>query len=184
MKDKILAKLDYYLFIQKYQMLVSLSILFFAGTFYSIIKSSFVTNIISYLIDKYVIWKYGSISALDLLSPEQKYDLLNDAFCFFGSISFFLMFVIIIYAQIYINRKISFKKYAIHKSQKLSDDIGFSITYFSLIALFNYPLNAYFDWMLYKAISVYFIQCIVFHLLLTTKAYAYSVRRRYKPLKT
>ena len=77
-----------------------------------------------------------------------------------------------------------FKDYAIYRTGKISDDIGFAAIYSILIGMVSLPLLQIIDFGLYTLVSVYFIQIAALYLLFKRKICNYSVEKRDQPLKT
>ena len=88
------------------------------------------------------------------------------------------------YSVMYVFRSISFKDYAIYRSGKMSDDIGFAIVYVILIGVICFPLLQIVEPALYKFISLCLIQIATLYFLFKIKIYNYSVEKRDQPLKT
>lgn len=177
-------KRDYYLFLQKLQFFIVARFLLLVMPIYFFITSDMYKNFIGRCVEKYLIWKYGSISNLDYIPVVEKMHLIENVVyggVFFGYVSVLIAYL---YSQIYVFRNITSKTYAIKRTGKISDDIGFSVTFLSLLFIYNYPLQLLFDSWLYKLITVYFVYNALCGILFKTKAYGYSAYKRHKPLKT
>ena len=158
--DSEYLMIQYYLFLQKIQFAIVARFLLF------IVPLSVFTEVLYYL--------------AKFLSNFIPKDIAGFLSVIFG---FFIVFVLYIYSVIYVFRNISFKDYAIYRTGKISDDIGFATIYSILIGMVSLPLILI-DFQLYKIFSVYFIQIAALYLLFNRKIHSYSVEKRDQPLKT
>ena len=177
-------KIQYYFFVKKIILFITMFFAFLAIPFYFFIKSDYFAEITNYFLNEYLILRYGSIETLGLRSALEQQALLEQIFITFFVIGLLPIFFIHIYSQIYVFRNITSKYYSIIRANNLWDDIGFATTFSLLNLLVSYQFQMLFDSFWYKIISIFVIQICVFHLLVKNKAYSYSVNKRSKPLKT
>jgi hypothetical protein len=184
MLKKLHDKIQYYFFLQKIQFLVVARFLLMVVPVNFFLKSDTYSYYSGFILDRYLLWKYGSITNLGLITDLEKLYLINKIVNISGFLSFFLVLILYVYSVVYVFHNISFKKYAVHRHANILDDIGFAVSYSILLFMYSYPMLLLLDFALYKMISVYFIQILVFYFLFKTKAWGYYIKKRSKPLKT
>lgn len=184
MVKNVINKIQYYLFVKKIILFITMFFAFLAIPFYFFLKSDYYGGIKDYFLNKYLILRYGSIEALGLMSALEQQALLKQIFITSFIIGLLPIFFIHIYSQIYVFRNITSKYYSIIRTHNIWDDIGFATTFSLLNLLFSYQFQMLFDSFWYKVISIFVIQIFVFHLLVKNNAYSYVVKKRPRPLKT
>lgn len=152
-------KLNYYFFLQKIQFLIVARFLLYIVPVITFLNSDAFSYYFNPVIEKY------SIPVFIL-------------YCF----GFFVPFVLYVHSIIYVFRNISFKEYAIYRTGKRSNDIGFATIYSILIGIVCLPLLLIISFDLYKIFSVYFIQIAALYFLFKRKICNYSVEKRDQPL--
>lgn len=184
MVKSVINKIQYYLFVKKILLFITMFFAFLAIPFYFFLKSDYVSEYIGYFLNKYLVLRYGSIEAFGLMSGSEQQALLEQIFITCFIIGLVPIFFIHLYSQIYVFRNITSKYYSIIRTNNLWDDIGFAITFSLINLLFSYQFQMLFDSFWYKVISILVIQTFVFHLLVKNNAYSYVVKKRARALKT
>jgi len=81
--------------------------------------------------------------------------------------------------------KLAFRKYILSNTGRLSDDIFFIRIWLLISAVFNsIILMLGIDGIIYQIISIYFIQILMFYLLLRTNSFDYKLVIRRKQVST
>jgi hypothetical protein len=111
----------------------------------------------------------------------EKYSIPDFMLTFFG---FFIISILYVHAVMYVFQNFLFKRYAIHRSSKVLDDIRFAIVYTTLLAISGLLVQQLLDYDWYKVASVYFIQTPIFYFLFKIKAFNYFVEKLEHPLQT
>ena len=114
--NKLLETWNKYLFIQKFQRMLSLNILFYAVPLLSSIHSDIHKNFQNSLVGKFLPWYLSSYKESARLTAEETYKLMEYLVFLFGIPSYFITLIIIIYSQINIVRTISVNGYFIKRT--------------------------------------------------------------------
>ena len=184
MINKLAKGIHYYVFVKILHLAIILSFLMTLVPTWFFIESSYIGEYRGYFLEKYLIWKYGSLYNTEFISDAEKLNLFENVFIITASISCVLVSISFLTSIIYVFRNFSFKLYSIQRTNHLSDDIGFAATFCVLTLLYSYLLQIIFNELLYKILLSYLIQPAILYSMFKTKAYGYVVKKRPVPLKT